>query len=32
MREDIKKILNKGKNKEEVKTVGELDNKTQIQD
>ena len=32
MREDIKKILNKGKNKEEVETVGELDNKTQIQD
>ena len=32
MREDIKKLLSAGKNKEEVKTVDELDNKTQIQD
>ena len=32
VREDIKKLLSAGKNKEEVKTVDELDNKTQIQD
>ena len=32
VREDIKKLLGAGKNKEEVETVGELDNKTQIQD
>ena len=32
VREDIKKLLSAGKNKEEVETVGELDNKTQIQD
>ena len=32
MREDIKKLLNVGKNKEEVELKDELDNKTQIQD